>query len=397
MGQVLLPQSLPVYEAATQSFSPASFALVDRYISIICSICKKTARRLVCRMRAFRTVVFVLTLIFGVLVSIRNQTIGNNFGNGGKVKYLRDTDKTVNKFSNKLGNIPKVIHQTWKTKHLPKWAKLPVKSWKRLNPDFEYKFYSDDDMKRYVEKYYPKILKYYNNNMKPVQRSDIFRYIVIYAEGGIYADIDTTCAVPIHNWLTYTENFTKAAPRLPVANNVYKLDLNSAVNFIVGFEAIQKKPGWEKFFAAEFQLCQWTFGASKKHWLLKRVLDRIFDYYETGKHLQSASIIKSTGPGIWSYAIVDAFKDKYNVTFGEEPFRHDVLGHNGAKIGDDILVLPTSSFGRPFGGIGSSDKVLIWHGFQGSWKNVPYRSIHHGDVKKSSGNALYDAALNGKD
>ena len=96
------------------------------------------------------------------------------------------------------------------------------------------------------------------------------------------------------------------------------------------------------------------------------MLDRIFDYYETGKHLQSASIIKSTGPGIWSYAIVDAFKDKYNVTFGEEPFRHDVLGHNGAKIGDDILVLPTSSFGRPFGGIGSSDKVLIWHGFQGS-------------------------------
>ena len=85
----------------------------------------------------------------------------------------------------------------------------------------------------------------------------------------------------IHNWLAYTENFTKAAPRLPVANNVYKLDLNSEVNFIVGFEAIQKKPGWEKFFAAEFQLCQWTFGASKKHWLLKRVLDRIFDYYET--------------------------------------------------------------------------------------------------------------------
>ena len=61
--------------------------------------------------------------------------------------------------------------------------------------DFEYKLYSDDDMKRYVEQYYPRILKYYNNVMKPVQRSDIFRYVVIYAEGGIYADIGTTCAV----------------------------------------------------------------------------------------------------------------------------------------------------------------------------------------------------------
>ena len=87
---------------------------------------------------------------------------------------------------------------------------------------------------------------------------------------------------------------------------------------------------------------------------------------------------------------------RFDVTFGEEPFRHDILGHHGAKIGEDILVLPTSSFGRPFGGIGSSDKVLIWHGFQGSWKNVPYRSFRQGEVK-SSGNSLYDAVLNGKD
>ena len=94
---------------------------------------QNSLRRLVYRMRAIRIVVFVLTLIFGVLVSIRNQTIGNNFGNGGKVKYFRDTDVMLHKFPNKIGNIPKVIHQTWKTKNLPKWAKLPVKSWKRLN------------------------------------------------------------------------------------------------------------------------------------------------------------------------------------------------------------------------------------------------------------------------
>ena len=264
MGQVLLPQSLPHLRSGNAIFFARKLCVGRQIYFYYLQFAKKTARRLVCRMRAFRTVVFVLTLIFGVLVSIRNQTIGNNFGNGGKkVKYLRDTDKTVNKFSNKLGNIPKVIHQTWKTKHLPKWAKLPVKSWKRLNPDFEYKFYSDDDMKRYVEKYYPKILKYYNNNMKPVQRSDIFRYIVIYAEGGIYADIDTTCAVPIHNWLTYTENFTKAAPRLPVVNNVNKFDLNSKVNFIVGFEAIQKNLVGKNFLLLSFNYANGRLGRQR--------------------------------------------------------------------------------------------------------------------------------------
>ena len=40
MGQVLLLQTLPVYEAATPFLPPASVGLADRYISRICSIRK---------------------------------------------------------------------------------------------------------------------------------------------------------------------------------------------------------------------------------------------------------------------------------------------------------------------------------------------------------------------
>ena len=86
---------------------------------------------------------------------------------------------------------------------------------------------------------------------------------------------------------------------------------------------------------------------------------------------------------------------KYNITFGVAPFNHEMLGKYGAKVGDDILVLPTSSFGRPFGGIGSSDNVLIWHGFQGSWKSLPYQSHQRHDDNDDISNGIYDNVLNG--
>jgi len=378
-------------------------------------------------MKNIHVVTFIVTLTIGCIVIVQQNIFGrrsniafynkrlvqNGFDNNDNARrnFNIETFDHASMLGRKmldnkivederLTNIPKVIHQTWKTKQTPRWARLPIKSWKRLNPEFKYKLYDDNDMEKYVKKYFPKILKFYKNDMKPVQRADVFRYIVIYAEGGIYADIDTTCAVPIHKWLTYTENITKSAPSLVINNEEMKNNVrynNNKINFIVGFEAIQRKPGWEKFFAAEFQLCQWTFGASKKHWLLKNVLDRIFEYYKNGKHLKSKSIIKSTGPGIWSYAMNDAFKTRYNVTFGREPFNHEILGKHGAKVGEDILVLPTSSFGRPFGGIGSSDHVLIWHGFQGSWKPTPFKfqtQIAKEGKKLRNTNAIYDAVLN---
>ena len=98
------------------------------------------------------------------------------------------------------------------------------------------------------------------------------------------------------------------------------------------------------------------------------MLKRIIKYYDEGNHLRSKSIIKSTGPGIWSYTIHDAIASVYGVQFGKtEHFDHDSLAHRGAKI-QSILLLPTRSFGRPYGGIGSANGVLVWHGFQGSWK-----------------------------
>ena len=43
--------------------------------------------------------------------------------------------------------------------------------------------------------------------MKPVQKADIFRYIVLMVHGGVYADIDVTCVRPVDQWIAHTGNY----------------------------------------------------------------------------------------------------------------------------------------------------------------------------------------------
>lgn len=92
--------------------------------------------------------------------------------------------------------IPKIIHQTWKNHDLPVPASMP-ESWKALNPDWEYRFWTDEQLADFVEEFYPKLWPLYQAADKPVMKADIARYLILHKFGGIYTDIDTTCLAPL--------------------------------------------------------------------------------------------------------------------------------------------------------------------------------------------------------
>ena len=89
--------------------------------------------------------------------------------------------------------IPKIIHQTWKSKTIPLKCKKWVKSWKEKHPDWEYKLWTDEDNRNLIKTYFPKFLKIYDSYHKPIYKADIARYCIIYIYGGIYADLDFEC------------------------------------------------------------------------------------------------------------------------------------------------------------------------------------------------------------
>jgi mannosyltransferase OCH1-like enzyme len=99
-------------------------------------------------------------------------------------------------------NIPKNIFQTWKTKILPvkyiQWSN----TWKAMNPDFSYYLYDDNDCLTFIRNWYPQYKRFYLS-LSPVERADIFRYLILHKYGGIYADIDTSCIRPMNELISY--------------------------------------------------------------------------------------------------------------------------------------------------------------------------------------------------
>ena len=87
--------------------------------------------------------------------------------------------------------IPKIIHQSFSTKNMPKEILDNIKKIKKLNPNWEYRFYNDKDVTNFIsENYESHILEYYNkiNPKYGAARADLFRYLLIYKVGGVWLD-----------------------------------------------------------------------------------------------------------------------------------------------------------------------------------------------------------------
>lgn len=86
--------------------------------------------------------------------------------------------------------IPKIIHQTWKDDKTPPELEYFVNKVKKLNPNWDYKLWTDELMLEFVEKEFHDFLNKYISFPKNIMRADAFRYLVMYKIGGVYLDLD---------------------------------------------------------------------------------------------------------------------------------------------------------------------------------------------------------------
>ncbi len=86
--------------------------------------------------------------------------------------------------------IPKIIHQTWKTKEVPgKWVPL-VRKVQTLNPGWEYKLWTDADNEGFVRDEFPEFYKIFMGFSRAIMRADVIRYLIMSKIGGVYLDLD---------------------------------------------------------------------------------------------------------------------------------------------------------------------------------------------------------------
>ena len=86
--------------------------------------------------------------------------------------------------------VPRIIYQTWSTKKLPLKMKECVESLKQANPGFEHYLYDDAECRDFIKKNFDKdVLSAYDKLKPGAYKADLWRYCILFKNGGIYVDI----------------------------------------------------------------------------------------------------------------------------------------------------------------------------------------------------------------
>lgn len=95
------------------------------------------------------------------------------------------------KSGDSIFNIPKIIHQTYKSYELPKCLLNSQKKLIEQNKNYKYKLYNDDDCRKILYDNFGFKAKLVFDMLKPgAFKADYFRYAILYLEGGVYIDMD---------------------------------------------------------------------------------------------------------------------------------------------------------------------------------------------------------------
>jgi len=99
---------------------------------------------------------------------------------------------------NSTQTIPKVIYQSWKTKQLPAKMAENVRKVKQLNPDYQHVLYDDEDCKSFLLQHFGQnYVNAFDILVPGAFKCDLWRYAMLYVNGGIYLDIDMVPLVPL--------------------------------------------------------------------------------------------------------------------------------------------------------------------------------------------------------
>lgn len=106
--------------------------------------------------------------------------------------------------------IPKIIHQTYKSHELPPQIRVIVDELKAKNPNWAHRFYTDDDIINYITTHFDEHTLLAYQKINPVYgaaKVDLFRYLVLYQEGGVYLDVKSTCIYPLDDVIKEDDTF----------------------------------------------------------------------------------------------------------------------------------------------------------------------------------------------
>ncbi|KAK3294594.1 glycosyltransferase family 32 protein [Chaetomium fimeti] len=237
-------------------------------------------------------------------------------------------------------------------------------TWLAMNTDYVYTLVGQKGGDEFVRKHFgtdQRIVDAYTGMPNVGMKSDLLRYLILSAEGGVYTDTDTVALRPIDEWVPEGVR-DKAA-------------------VVVGIEWDRRDgPGWTDI-SHWVQFCQWTIAAAPGHPVFGKMVERILASLDdlAAAHgvpfgqlakLDSFEVMNSTGPAAWT-DVVFAQLQEYDPSLTDTK---DLSYMDEPKLIGDILVLSIDGFGmgQPHSKSTNDGTVpedaLVRHLFKGAWR-----------------------------
>ena len=165
------------------------------------------------------TVVTIVLCVVAVGIILSKYTF-ENFFDYSKFE-IKEGEHRISKFYPKKDacntvsqKIPLKIHQTYFTTSLNTNMYQACMTIHNMNPEYDYYFYDDNDCKNYIQKYFPKeYMKAYNMVIPGAYKADLFRYLVLFREGGVYMDCKSSTIKPLREFIDPNATFASFRDR----------------------------------------------------------------------------------------------------------------------------------------------------------------------------------------
>jgi mannosyltransferase OCH1-like enzyme len=151
---------------------------------------------------------FSIDLLENNYIRIKRTDENLGWGDALIIDVEYESDNNLKNVTYQPQNIPRVIHQTFKTNIVPYGMFESIESWKNKNKEYEHFFYTDEDCIIFIKEHFDKNVLYAYLNLIPgAFKADLFRCCVLYIKGGVYVDSDMICLSPLKDLIDDIDSF----------------------------------------------------------------------------------------------------------------------------------------------------------------------------------------------
>lgn len=227
-----------------------------------------------------------------------------------------------------------------------------IKSFQEKNQFWKLNYFSDENCIDFFVKENENLkdllgidaLSFFNSLENGGERSDFWRYCVIYLYGGFYTDTDTFCNISLNKWVKHHDLILGIEALLPLSiAQTFGMD---KVGQVFGDKVVS--------------VCNWSFGAEPKHNFFKNLILDIYNNPIKG------NVLLNTGPGRITKHAINYFNQDINLLETDNIYKNLSVLFNINKFGSNQGHSNAyKNYQNPFE---STDDSYIIHLFDGSWR-----------------------------